>query len=405
MSSQPTRHAWVIERLRSRMRAQGSGSDRGGVESTEAANQPPPLNLTDEGITDHVHSLGQGLREYAARCLGNDAATLALVAQLEDELSRGLTLFGNDNVEGLARDEGALMGLEAIVVADGTRPSYLICKDQVRTDSSWCVNKDWASFLEQCQAELSKAIQCVGRIDLGGSDPQGPSQGLGTGFLVQRDLAITNRHVLQQLPQWRGQRWEPTPHTRAWLDFGQEHEGQERVRRREVIGIAYTGIDPIDPRQIDHHKLDLALLELAPPTADESPPCWLGIDSRGEDVRQCSEVLVVGYPIDPGRFRELDLLEKIFARQFGKKRLSPGSFVGGPDLDAATTRHDASTLAGNSGSVVLQMTDTRLAGALHYGGIPRQENWAHILGNCLERPGLRGRTLRQVLEEREVWLV
>ncbi|MFM7160069.1 MAG: hypothetical protein ACKO3P_06840, partial [Planctomycetaceae bacterium] len=290
MSRQPSHHAWVVERLRSRMRIPGSGPERGGMESTESANQPPPLNLSTEGITDQVHGVGKGLREYAARCLDNDAATLALVARLEDEMSRGLKMLGQGDVEGLARDEGALMGLEAIVVDDGTRPSYLIRNDQVRTDSSWCVNHDWASALEERQAELRKAIQCVGRIDLGGSDPQGPTQGLGTGFLVQRDLAITNRHVLQQLPQWRGQRWQTTPHQKVWIDFGQEDKGQERVRRREVTGIAYTGIDEIDPRQIDHRKLDLALLQLAPPTPDQRPPCWLGIDSRGEDVRQCREV-------------------------------------------------------------------------------------------------------------------
>jgi len=80
--------------------------------------------------------------------------------------------------------------------------------------------------------------------------------------------------------------------------------------------------------------------------------------------------------------------------------LSPGEQGPGP----LGICHDASPLAGNSGSVVLQMTDQRIAGALHYGGLPLRENWAHVLGDCLELPGSRGRTLRQVLEEQGVWL-
>jgi len=400
MADSPSRHAWVLDKLRS------DGARGGGHESAAGAGgEPDPRSLTDSQIDERIHRFGSGLRDYARRWLANDPAALRLIDQAEREGGRGLRMLREEDPS-LETDEAALIGLEAVVRDDGSRPSYLIRDDLVLTDSSWCVSKDWAETLQELQPALTKAIQCVGRIDLGGPNPEGPTQALGTGFLVQRNLVVTNRHVLQELPTWRNEAWQASPRYRVWIDFGREHEGRECVRRREVIGVAYAGREVINRQQIDHRKLDLALLELADPPGDQSPPFWLGIATQGSDVRGASDVLVLGYPIDPGKIRDLELIEKLFAGQFGKKRLSPGSFraPGEQGPGPLGICHDASTLAGNSGSVVLQMTDQRLAGALHYGGLPLRENWAHVLGDCLELPGSRGRTLRQVVEEQGVWL-
>jgi hypothetical protein len=49
--------------------------------------------------------------------------------------------------------------------------------------------------------------------------------------------------------------------------------------------------------------------------------------------------------------------------------------------NAWTISHDATTLGGNSGSVVVEVSTEYAALALHYGGtsLPPRENWAHHL--------------------------
>jgi hypothetical protein len=72
-----------------------------------------------------------------------------------------------------------------------------------------------------------------------------------------------------------------------------------------------------------------------------------------------------------------------------------------------TTAHDATTLGGNSGSIVLVIGRENAAAGLHYGGrrsTPR-ENWGHILGLTLDKTGQSGKTLRECLNEYHVNLI
>jgi V8-like Glu-specific endopeptidase len=73
-----------------------------------------------------------------------------------------------------------------------------------------------------------------------------------------------------------------------------------------------------------------------------------------------------------------------------------------------TLAHDATTIGGNSGSVVLVAGRERVAAGLHYGGRrgePR-ENWGHVIGRVLDEKDHRsGATLRQLFIEYGVRLV
>jgi V8-like Glu-specific endopeptidase len=70
-----------------------------------------------------------------------------------------------------------------------------------------------------------------------------------------------------------------------------------------------------------------------------------------------------------------------------------------------TLAHDATTLGGNSGSVIIVVGREHAAAGLHYGGRrgePR-ENWGVILGRVLEETdGRSDVTLRQHLREQGV---
>ncbi len=90
------------------------------------------------------------------------------------------------------------------------------------------------------------------------------------------------------------------------------------------------------------------------------------------------------------------MLALVIGDVFGVKRWSPGVIVVGPgalpaDVHRRVMTHDATTLAGNSGSPVLDLSDfpDRAAG-LHYAGFFRKENYAHPCGRIREQLAVPG---------------
>jgi pimeloyl-ACP methyl ester carboxylesterase len=91
------------------------------------------------------------------------------------------------------------------------------------------------------------------------------------------------------------------------------------------------------------------------------------------------QIVVVGYPALDSR-NNIPEQMNIFRQIFGRKRLMPGYLTGYGDiptkwnatLHAAT--HDASTLGGNSGSAVIDLT-SGLVLALHFGGVYLKTNY------------------------------
>ena len=122
-----------------------------------------------------------------------------------------------------------------------------------------------------------------------------------------------------------------------------------------------------------------------------------------------TDIFIVGYPGDPRASNIPDytptLLEQLFQTEFGYKRLAPGKIMerDEDDLDW-TVKHDATTLGGNSGSVIVPRSREYTASALHYGGDlskPR-ENWGHILGLVMSEKDLQNRTLIEFLEQNSI---
>jgi hypothetical protein len=121
-------------------------------------------------------------------------------------------------------------------------------------------------------------------------------------------------------------------------------------------------------------------------------------------------VYTIGYPGQPqyGAYN-LNLLEQLFQTTFGYKRVAPGEIRSAQAaVGPWTLAHDATTLGGNSGSVVVAIGSETNAAGLHYGGRSSQpsENWGHVLGRVLDEqdPGTK-KTLRQTLDQFEVTVV
>jgi endonuclease G, mitochondrial len=361
-----------------------------GLEST-FATQPEP-DLSADGIKDRMKTAKRHLRSYVEKYMNNDPNLIALVDEVVKNGGDGLRMVA-DNNEALGNAPQAMEGLEVIVRTDGTRPSFLVKNGKIDKASS--VIGSWDTLLTENEVKLREAFECVGRIDVPGT-----SVGfVGTGYLIHRDVIVTNRHVLQAAAfQLSNGTWQFA--NNAAIDFGHELQGQASVNRRKLKQVIFfapqTIIDPID-----HNKLDLVLIELEPADDDDVPDKLPVLDLTNSWMLPSREVCTIGYPgaPRPGTYPPT-LIEQLFQTTFGHKRMAPGILMQ-PVSNVAnwTLAHDATTLGGNSGSMIMTFGPQGSAVGLHYGGrlTEPRENWGHILGNVLDAKDTTNTTLRDCL--------
>ncbi|MEU0563212.1 serine protease [Dactylosporangium sp. NPDC006015] len=286
-----------------------------------------------------------------------------------------------------------VLGLEAVVRADGSRPVLFVEDDFV--DLTAPSAGLWAAVLARFEDQVRSVCAAVGRVD----DPAARGVGYcGTAWVVGEGLVVTNFHVLRAIARGgerRDGRFEGRLNTAVAVHFG--HEVGEvrpelRFPIRRVVGVGRQGeprFEHPDLRGINFDGLDLALLELEPVPGRSFPePVRVarGDDplTRGGLASAGRTIYLVGYPGDPTSTTP-DLFVRLFAGVRSYKRLAPGQIMaaaGGVPLDPRgwVLTHDASTLGGNSGSVLVDLdADGRTALGLHFAGQPDRQNWAHAL--------------------------
>lgn len=371
-----------------------SGRDGGGgLESM--AEGPAEPDLSPAGIRNRVRTTQEQLHDIVRQFLDDDSSLHEIADRIAADGGPALERLEGEAPEDL--DTEALSGaLEVIVRTDGSRPSFMVQNGKVNLHTSPA--GIWADQITASEAEgsLLSALQCVGRIDVPGS-----IQGFeGTGFLVAENVIMTNRHVLQAVarPDPQGV-WAFKPGVS--IDFGHEFRAVDSLSPRQLQKVLYAAARPI-AGPIDHSRLDLVLIEIGPADNGARPSAVLAVDIASDWDNPPEIIYTVGYPGNPGARESLTLQEQLFQKTFGCKRLAPGEIMrSSGTLFPWTTAHDASTLGGNSGSVVLSAGREGAAAALHYGGTranPR-ENWSHVLGRVLAEPDkLTGKPLLEVLQ-------
>ena len=263
-------------------------------------------------------------------------------------------------------EPGTDSGLEAIIERF-TRPVYLV------QDSTFVVPPDTfpnseviAEQLKGPRTTLEATIPSAGRIDLRNHR----LEWVGTGWLVGPDIVVTNRHVAQEFARQsdEGFAFRQNPNGTnvvATVDWRREFErpDESRFRIKEVLWI-----EPED-------SVDVAVLRIRDVGDDGEPapkPIELMTRAEIESIQPGAWVAVIGYPAFDSRNNVADQ-ERIFDGVFNVKRLAPGQVTRFAQQDVL--HHDATTLGGNSGSVVFGLESGK-AIALHFGGIEGSRNEA-----------------------------
>jgi S1-C subfamily serine protease len=169
----------------------------------------------------------------------------------------GLDTLMGDGLRALDRVRGGATtlspqertGLEAIVRLEG-RPALLVQEGDFMPPP-----RLWAS-LTTVRDAIKAVLARVGRIEVSGHPD---FDWIGTGFLVARDIVMTNRHVAVEFARQSGAKWQFQAGRASSIDLREEFGSTEtfEVSVKEVVGV--------------HKTLDLALLKVEAASRDGRP--------------------------------------------------------------------------------------------------------------------------------------
>lgn len=283
------------------------------------------------------------------------------------------------------------MALEAVIRADGSRPSLPIRQDRVQADNPMAGS--WTQTLRDTADALASPIASVGRVEP--VNPHGRNF-FGTCWVVDggAGLVLTNAHVVEAM-------WRRLPFTMsrmergfrvldgAFVDFVAE-SGSTRTNRCRVVEAILPGIE--GPR---YSRLDVAVLKIEPLEGGTVPAAIPVHADPDGPAGNLFSFCIVGFPGAPehigGVHDGVDwtwVNTTLFGNRYGVKRLAPGT-VHRPlgtlteDPRRWVLGHDPTTLGGNSGSPLL---DWSLAApgafGIHFAGATLDTNVAHAVVAC-----------------------
>jgi serine protease len=374
----------AAQALRRRFAARRQATDEGRHESSftlESVHDESPLPEADAVFAridpkrPDEFLAKQGAEETAD--VGEVQRALELLERFARPAYAKLKSASGRNVQ---LDHNERFALEAVILTDGSRPSFLLRKGAV--DEALPEAQGWKNDLVGARNQIKDAAAAIGRIE---PTAGGPGAFFGTGALFdnQAGLVLTNFHVLHKL---LGQsttlkvRNPAKPNAfrifgGVYIEFVGETGATEHLRCRVVEAIAPDGAGQTEG------LIDAAVLRIEPPDGLNLPaPITLSV-SNDPVVGAAASLCVIGFPgnpgaldIAPGAIDWNKVIGTLFNNRFGLKRLAPGTVtvplgnLEGPDRDRVFG-HDATTLGGSSGSIMFSWLDSGNPGVgLHYRG-------------------------------------
>ncbi|WP_316302550.1 serine protease [Aliisedimentitalea sp. MJ-SS2] len=352
------------------------------------STETPSFSLSQADLQEKVARLRDRLdQESKNRPDAFDSWTTvsrAIVSRAENGLQK-LSQDGDKAI--LTEDE--LTAAEAIVHADGTRPSFAFQDGSLLTEGE--DPGDWSLVVDNYRTQIEKTAASVGRINLNGAQK-------GSGFAFGDNLVLTNRHVLQVIAEPDGNGgWQFKGDVSIDFGSGQVPDTSRTfaLQESEIV----TSDQVIDPYKIDFDKLDYAVLRCKPDPGKTLPDPLVPETDAGYLI-ETRPVYAIGFPAKPktGTY-PFTLLVKLFNYVFGVKRFSPGEIDILPGADSRDNRdtvlgYDATTLPGSSGSPVIDVHESGSSVVgLHFAGWTEKANYAHAMAasqfrNELEDKGI-----------------
>lgn len=253
---------------------------------------------------------------------------------------------------------------EAVVLEFG-RPSLLVRNGRFELPRS----KQLRARLLPARTSLEAQLRSVGRIEFR-NHPR--LRWGGTGWLIAERVIATNEHVARNFATRAGKGYKPVvdivtgEEVATQIDFREEYEGAP-AEEPESFEVPVRRVIFMAPEV--KGAPDVAFLELE--AADRLPT---PIPVATSDPADGLDIAIVGYPArDPGGVISAQAALDVFRDIYDVKRLSPGKVLIADEDDWFFT-HDATTLHGSSGSVVLDL-DGNAAG-LHFSGDLARANYA-----------------------------
>lgn len=285
-------------------------------------------------------------------------ALLSALGGVSEGLESNLDMLLSCNESAIA-DEGYSQ-LEAIVLLTGRPP--LLIQDEKWEEPTLTTIK---ARLDQSRDALLQVIPKVGRVEV-----MNLGDYLGTGWMIDEGVMVTNRHVAEVFSARIGNNFDfkrdvSGERYRARVDFRREHErtAEWQAKISEIVFLEEAG--GVRP--------DMALIRLD--SGGAVLPAPIALDDANPEFD--TDIAVIGYPAEDSR-NDAFSMKKIFGGVYNVKRLSPGK-VRGVDFDGKRLIHDCTTLGGNSGSVVINLNTGKACG-LHFSGNYRVNNYAVSVG-------------------------
>jgi serine protease len=374
----------VVKRALSVGKALSSGA---GVESAIEANQD---DLPQPG-------------ELQARL--DDLVQRMPVHEIKDKTAfeRAIQLVRQHGTAGLAKlpDAAATLhsaelgALEAVVKADGSRPSLLVREGWIQEDHP--LIGGWSGDLVFARDGLKAVAALCGRIQPTAGHA---SRYCGTGTLIDPTgpWVLSNYHVLAQ-----ALRAYPIPSIRTsnGMTFTRGLEIDFIGEADSLLTNRWTIVEAVLPERAGEGFgfVDAVLFRLGR-SLDDKPLPKGGAAAPYERAKLSGATVYlngerptfasIGFPTRPVRTMGTDdgidwgwVIEQLFGNVFGVKRLAPGLFyraLGSHEGDRKTQYafgHDATTLRGASGSLLFAFKDAETpAFGLHFAGYSNESNYA-----------------------------
>lgn len=255
---------------------------------------------------------------------------------------------------------GSGIYLETIVLRTG-RPVLAVQDGAAVLEFSDAESRTWQGRLRAAKKILSPVIQAVGRIEV---QHHPLFDWIGTGWMVDEEVIITNRHVANEFARADGKKFV----------FRKGNSGKTLIPSIDFLEeIDRDGELNFTIERVLHIEKepgpDIAFLKVSA-RAGATLPAKVRLAQSG--LQENSDIAVIGYPARDSRIPEQDLMDQIFGNVYDKKRLAPGKLK---KLGDKELWHDCSTLGGNSGSVLIHLKTGEAVG-IHFAGRFLETNFA-----------------------------